>query len=119
MFQQHRIEFAGWPDHRFYRVPTQSLEGLYALIAVDHQIAVRLSVQGDHHDGSLLAMGSERCQQALLSIRTACPPRLPPEVELVKLQSHRNFGAPPLVCTNRPLVLCGRWGKFAGKRRGI
>ncbi len=89
VFQQHRLQFAGRPDHGFHAVPPQLLERPYALIAVNHQIALRrLLCQGHHHDWRLLAMRRQRCQQPLVAITASRPAGLPAPIELVKLQLH-------------------------------
>ena len=53
--QQQSLGLAHRPDHRFHRVPAQLLERRQALVAVDHQVPVRLACGADHHDGRLLA----------------------------------------------------------------
>lgn len=52
--EQQRFGFAHRPHHRLDRVPAQSLERRDPLVAVDHQVSVRL-LGGHHHDRRLLA----------------------------------------------------------------
>jgi hypothetical protein len=52
--EQQRFGLAHRPDHGTDRVPAQSLERRDPLVAVDHQIPLRL-LGGHHHDRGLLA----------------------------------------------------------------
>jgi hypothetical protein len=88
MLQKHGLDLTRRPDHRLHRVPAQLLQRLNALIAVDHQVTIRLVGHGHHYDGNLLTVGGQRRQQALVPIGATPPPVLPATVELVKLQLH-------------------------------
>ena len=87
--QQHRRGFAHRPHHRFHRVPPQLLQRRDSLMAVDHNVTIRLPFGRHHHDGRLLARFRQRRQQPALPRRMARPQPFPSPVELVKLQLHR------------------------------
>jgi hypothetical protein len=119
MLQQHGLGFARRPDHRFHRVPAQLLQRLDALIAIDHQVTIRLPGHRHHYDGNLLTVGGQRRQQSLLPIGAARPPVLPAAIELVKLQLHGLLACRDSVCGRRELVFCDRRGECIGNLRGI
>jgi len=105
--QHQRLGFRHRPDHRFHRVPAQLLEGCDALIAVDHQVAIRMAFHRHHHNRRLLPGCRQRRQQPSLSRRMPRPKMFPPPVELVKLQSHARFVSGS-VCGGRARVFLGR-----------
>jgi hypothetical protein len=65
------------------------LQSRDALIAVDHQVTLRVVRHGHHHNRHLLTHGGQRGQQATLPLRLARPQMLPAPIQLVKLQLHR------------------------------
>ena len=69
--QPQSLGLAHRPDHRFHRVPAQLLKRRQALVAIDHQVPVRLAGGGHHHDGRLLPRVSQRGQQPTLTSRMA------------------------------------------------
>jgi hypothetical protein len=96
--QHQRLGFAQRPGHRFHRVSPQLLQGGDALVAVDHQVTVRLVGDRHHNDGRLLSSRGQRGQQPALSLRPPHPQVLPAPLQLVKLQSHRRL---PRCCSYR------------------
>jgi hypothetical protein len=88
--QQQGFGFAHRPDRGFDRVPAQLFQRGHALVAVDHQVAVRWP-GGYHDDGRLLAAISQRRQQSALPVRLAHSQMFPSPVQLVKLQLHRRL----------------------------
>jgi hypothetical protein len=89
--QHQRIRFAHRPDRGFYRVLTQLLQRCHPLVAVDHQITIRIAGNRDGHDGRLLARRRQRGQQPTLPIPAPHAQMLVTAVELVKLQFHWVF----------------------------
>jgi hypothetical protein len=87
--QQHGRGFAHRPYHRFHRVPAQLLQSRDPLVAVDDHVTVRLTFDGHHHDGRLLAAVGQRSQQSPLPRWMAHSQVLPAPLELVKLQLHQ------------------------------
>jgi hypothetical protein len=85
--QKQGLDFAQRPDHRFDRVPAQLLKRGDPLIAVDHQVMLRL-LGRDHHDRRLLAAGRQRRQQAPMTLRPAHPKVLKTPLKLVEFQPH-------------------------------
>ena len=90
--QQQRIGLAQRPHHGLDHVVPQLLERGQALEAVDHQVAARFTLRGDHHDRGLLARFGQRRQQAPLLLGAADPQVFQSPVELVKLQLHGGCG---------------------------
>ncbi len=86
--QKQRLGFAQRPDHRLDGVPAQLLQRRNALIAVDHQVSIRL-LGRDHHDRRLLAAGRQRGQQPALPLRPAHPKMFKTSLQLMKFQLHR------------------------------
>ena len=89
--QHQRLGLAQRPNHGFDRVPTQPLQGGDALVAVDHQVTIRLFRDCHHDDRRLLSRAGQRRQQAPLPLRPPHSQVLPAPLQLVKLQSHRPF----------------------------
>jgi len=85
--QKQSLHFAQRPDHRLHRVPAQLLERGDPLIAVDHQVTVRL-LSRNHHDRRLLTAGRQRRQQPPLSLRPAHEKVLQTPLKLVEFQPH-------------------------------
>jgi len=85
--QKQGLHFAQRPDHRLDRVPAQLLEGRDSLIAVDHQIFIRL-LGLNHDDRRLLTAGRQRCQQPPLSLRPTHAKVLQTMLKLVEFQPH-------------------------------
>ena len=86
--QHQRLGLTQRPDQGLDRVPPQLLQRRQALVAVDHQITIRLLGHGHHNDRRLLPRDSQRGQQPPLSLRPPHPQLLPAPLQLVKLQSH-------------------------------
>jgi hypothetical protein len=87
--QQQSFGLTHRPDGGFDRVPAQLLERRDALMAIDHQVAARLSFDGHYHDRRLLPRLSQRRDQVPLPVWLADSQVFPGPVELVKLQLHR------------------------------
>jgi hypothetical protein len=87
--QKQSLHFAQRPDHRLHRIPTQLLESRGPLIAVDHQVSIRLP-GCDHYDRSLLTAGRQRCQQTPMPLRPAYAEVLKTPLKLVKFQPHHS-----------------------------
>ncbi len=94
--QHHRLGLGHRPDHCLDRVAAELLNRRDTLVAVDHQVTVRLTVQGHHHDRRLLAIGGQRGQQLALPVRAAHPQSFPAPVELVKFQLHSGSSVTPV-----------------------
>jgi hypothetical protein len=92
--QQESFGFAHRPQQRFHRVPAQLFEGGDALVAIDHQVAIRLAFYRHHHDRRLLARRDQRRQKSALPRRMAHPEMFAAPIELVKLQSHARRSLP-------------------------
>jgi len=87
--QHQRLGLTQRPDQGLHRVPPQLLQRCQALVAVDHQVTIRLPGHGHHDDRRLLPGGRQRGQQPPLSLRSPHPQLLPAPLQLMKLQSHR------------------------------
>jgi hypothetical protein len=87
--QQHGRGFAHRPHHGLHRVLPQLLQRRDPFEAIDDYVAVRLAFGCHHHDGHLLPAFGQRRQQPPLPPRVAHAQMLPPPVELMKLQLHR------------------------------
>jgi hypothetical protein len=85
--QKQGLRLAQRPDHRLHRVPAQLLERRDPLVAVDHQVTIRL-LGGNHHDGRLLTAGRQRRQQPPLTLRPAHSKVLQTPLKLMKFQPH-------------------------------
>jgi len=85
--QKQSLHFAQRPDHRFDRIPAQLLERRDPLVAVDHQITVRL-LGSNHHDRRLLTAGRQRRQQPPMPFRPAHAQVLKTPLKLMKFQPH-------------------------------
>jgi hypothetical protein len=85
--QKQSLYFAQRPDHRLDRVPAQLLERRDPLVAVDHQITVRL-LGSNHNDRRLLAAGRQRRQQPPMPFWPAHAQVLKTPLKLMKLQPH-------------------------------
>jgi hypothetical protein len=85
--QKKSLHFAQRPDHRFDRVPAQLLERSDPLIAVDHQVTVRL-LSRNHHDRRLLTAGCQRRQQPPMAFRPAHAQVLKTPLKLMEFQPH-------------------------------
>lgn len=85
--QKQSLHFAQRPEHRLHRVPAQLLECSDPLIAVDHQITIRLFAC-DHDDRGLLTARGQRGQQAPLTLRMAHAKVLQSTLKLMKFQPH-------------------------------
>ena len=58
--QDQSFDLAHRPDHGIHRVPTQSLQRRYPLVAVDDQVTVSFAGDRHHHNRRLLARGGQR-----------------------------------------------------------
>jgi len=85
--QKQSLHFAQRPDHRLHRVLAQLLQSRDPLIAVDHQVSIRLP-GCDHYDRSLLTAGRQRCQQPPVPLRPAYAKVLKTPLKLVEFQPH-------------------------------
>ena len=85
--EQQRLSLAHRPDHRLDRVLPQLLQGRDPLVAVDHQIPVRL-LGGHQNDRRLLARLGQRGQQVPMTLGAPDPQVLEAPIELVKLHFH-------------------------------
>ena len=85
--QKQSLHFAQRPDHRLHRVPAQLLERGDPLVAVDHQVTVRL-LGLNHHDRRLLTAGCQRRQQPPMAFRPAHAKVLKTPLKLVEFQTH-------------------------------
>lgn len=85
--EQKRFGLAHRPDHRLDRVPAQLLQRRDPLVAVDHQVSVRL-LGSHHHDRSLLARFGQRGQEPPLTLGAPYPKMPEAPLELVKLHFH-------------------------------
>jgi hypothetical protein len=85
--QKKSLHFAQRPDHRLHRVPAQLLECGDPLVAVDHQVTVRL-LGWNHHDRRLLTAGRQRRQQTTLTFRPMHPKVLQSPLKLMEFQTH-------------------------------
>jgi len=83
------LSFAERPDHSLHRVPPQLLQGRDALVAINHQVTIRLLRQRHDHDRRLLSCSHQRGQQVPLPLRSSGPQVLAASRQLVKFQSHR------------------------------
>jgi hypothetical protein len=81
------FHFAQRPDHRFDRVPAQLLQRGDPLIAVDHQVTIRL-LGRNHDDRRLLTAGRQRRQQPPLLVRPAHAKVLQAPLKLMEFQPH-------------------------------
>lgn len=81
------LHFAQRPDHRLHRVPAQLLQRRDPLIAVDHQIFIRL-LGRNHDDWRLLTAGRQRRQQSPMPLRTAHTKMLQALLKLMEFQTH-------------------------------
>jgi hypothetical protein len=86
--QHQRLGLVQGPHHGLHRVPPQLLQRCNALVAVDHQVTIRLLGHRHDNDRRLLSGGGQRSQQPTLSLRVSCPQALPTPLQLMKLQSH-------------------------------
>jgi len=57
--QHQSLGFRHRPDNRFDGVSPQLLQGGHALVAIDHHMAIRLVLQRNDYDRSLLAGAAE------------------------------------------------------------
>jgi hypothetical protein len=85
--KKQSLHFAQRPDHRFDRVPAQLLECGDPLVAVDHQVTVRL-LGSNHDDRRLLTAGSQRRQQPPMPLRPVHAEVLKTPLKLMKFQTH-------------------------------
>jgi hypothetical protein len=85
--QKQSLHFAQRPDHRFDHVPAQLLERSDPLIAVDHQVTIRL-LSRNHHDRRLLTAGCQRRKQPPMAFRPAHPKVLQTPLKLMEFQTH-------------------------------
>jgi hypothetical protein len=81
------LHFAHRPDHRLDRVTAKLLERGDPLVAVDHQILIRL-LGRNHHDRRLLTAGRQRRQQPPLPLRPAHAKMLQTPLKLMEFQKH-------------------------------
>jgi len=89
--QYQRLGLTQRPDQGLHRVPPQLLQRRQPLVAVDHQVTIRLLGHGHDYDRRLLARSGQRSQQPPLSLRPPHPQLLPAPLQLMKLQSHRQL----------------------------
>jgi len=94
--QHQRLGLTQRPDQGLDRVSPQLLQRRQPLVAVDHQVTLRLLGHGHDDDRRLLPRGRQRGQQPPLSLRPPHPQLLPAPLQLMKLQSHR-----PRPCCSR------------------
>ena len=87
--QQHGRGLAHGPYHRFHCVPAQLLQRGDPLIAVDDHVPIRRAFSRHDHNRRLLTAVRQRRQQPPLPSRVVHAQMLPPPVELMKLQLHR------------------------------
>jgi hypothetical protein len=85
--QKKSLHFAQRPDHRFDRVTAQLLERGDPLVAVDHQVTVRL-LGLNHYDRRLLTAGRQRRKQPPMPLRTAQAKVLKTTLKLMQFQTH-------------------------------
>jgi hypothetical protein len=85
--KEQSLHFAQRPDHRLDRVSAQLLERGDPLIAVDHQIFIRL-LGSNHHDRRLLTAGRQRRQQPPLPFRPTHAKVLQTTLKLMEFQAH-------------------------------
>ncbi len=85
--KKQSLHFAQRPDHGIHRVTTKLLERRDPLIAVDHQIFIRL-LGRNHHDRRLLTAGRQRRQQPPLPFRPAHAKMLQAPLKLMEFQTH-------------------------------
>jgi hypothetical protein len=110
--QKQSLHFAQRPDHRFDRVPAQLLERGDPLVAVDHQITVRL-LGSNHHDRRLLTAGRQRRQQPPMPFWPAHAKVLKTPLKLMEFQPH---GCRPL---NRYQPNMQQAGSGIARRGGV
>ena len=85
--KEQSLHFAQRPDHGIHRVTAQLLETRNPLIAVDHQIFIRL-IGRNHDDRRLLTAGRQRCQQSPMPLWPAHTKVLKSPLKLMKFQTH-------------------------------
>ena len=110
--KKQSLHFAQRPDHRFHRVPAQLLERSDPLIAIDHQVTVRL-LSRNHHDRRLLTAGCQRRKQPPMAFRPAHAQVLKTPLKLMEFQPH---GCRPL---NRYHPNMQEAGSGIARRRGV
>jgi len=87
--QYQRLSLVHVPDCSAHGVLTETLQRSNPLVAVDDQESVRLVSQSNNYDGNLLAPFGEGGQQTPLAIGTAHPKPLIAQIQLMKLNIHR------------------------------
>jgi hypothetical protein len=85
--QKQGLHFAQRPDHRFHRVLAQLLQRRDPLVAVDHQVTVRL-LGRNHYDRRLLTAGRQRREQTPMPFRPAHTKMLQAPLKLMEFQTH-------------------------------
>jgi hypothetical protein len=85
--QKQSLRLVQRPDHCLDRVPAKLLQRPDALIAVDHQITIRLP-GGNHNDRHLLTVDCQRGHKPPLRLGPMHPKMLKATLQLMKFQTH-------------------------------
>ena len=85
--QKQSLHFAQRPDHCLHCVEAQLLERRDPLVAVDHQVTIRLFTR-NHYDRRLLTADRQRRQQTPMAFRPAHAQVFQTPLKLMKFQPH-------------------------------